>query len=463
MKTFFTSAILLLSLFALGQSNQLIGSEITEIKDPLNPNYYLKAAQSASFAQRDSSNFWFWNQPNNGWNTNAQSANINYTYDVNNNITSFVRRSWTGSSWVNTGQYFYSYDSNNNLLMSTSNIWTAGAWQNYFKYTYTYDSNNNLLGYTSESGSSGAWVNVNRRTYTYNSNNQQTYFLFEMWDGTNWENVNQQIYTYSPNNGNQLIYHLVQDWDVTAWKNLYQDTSYYNGNGNLINNVGQSWNGTMWENSDQMSYGYNANNNQTSFTKQIWNTGAWENEQKCAMTYTNNKLNTEIFQNWNGTAWENTTKKMYTWGGVNNLTMTNNVIQDWIGGQWTNASTFDEFYDANGFLESQVSMSFDSTGTITSADSSYHYTHLVATGINNAAGRSKNITIYPNPAISELNISTTLNYQSIKIVNALGETSIAKEDKPRSIVVSDLATGVYYIQLVDKKGTVLKTERFIKN
>jgi len=76
--------------------------------------------------------------------------------------------------------------------------------------------------------------------------------------------------------------------------------------------------------------------------------------------------------------------------------------------------------------------------------------------------KSNNFFITPNPTNSILSISSSVDYNSINIINSIGQTVTKSEDKPTTISVSDLANGIYFIQLVDKKGTVLKTEKFIR-
>lgn len=87
--------------------------------------------------------------------------------------------------------------------------------------------------------------------------------------------------------------------------------------------------------------------------------------------------------------------------------------------------------------------------------------------IGNFAGISENeihkeFSISPNPSNSFISITSSVDYNSIKIVNSIGETILTQENKPNTISVSDLSNGIYFIQLLDKKGNLLKTEKFIK-
>lgn len=72
------------------------------------------------------------------------------------------------------------------------------------------------------------------------------------------------------------------------------------------------------------------------------------------------------------------------------------------------------------------------------------------------------ISIFPNPTNATLSINSSLDYSSVKIVNSIGRTTLFQENKQEVISISDLSNGIYFIQLLDKKGNILKTEKFIK-
>ena len=132
-----------------------------------------------------------------------------------------------------------------------------------------------------------------------------------------------------------------------------------------------------------------------------------------------------------------------------------------LGGTWTGA----------GIVGSTFSPSVAGAGThiIT-----YTYTDINAcantaqitmvvdlcTGIN-AVSNTASFTVYPNPTNSSLTINTSVNYSSIQIVNMLGQFVFTKE-KSISLNVSSLPSGIYFIQLVDTKGSVIGKEKFVK-
>ena len=81
-------------------------------------------------------------------------------------------------------------------------------------------------------------------------------------------------------------------------------------------------------------------------------------------------------------------------------------------------------------------------------------------GINEVS-QSNIFTVYPNPTNSTLTINTKANYTSIQIVNTIGQVVFTKE-KSASLNVSSLPSGIYFIQLLDNKGSVISNEKFVK-
>lgn len=73
-----------------------------------------------------------------------------------------------------------------------------------------------------------------------------------------------------------------------------------------------------------------------------------------------------------------------------------------------------------------------------------------------------NLIISPNPTNSTLSITSSFDYDTVKIINSIGQTVLIQENKQEPISVSNLSNGIYFIQLLDKKETLLRTEKFIK-
>ena len=74
---------------------------------------------------------------------------------------------------------------------------------------------------------------------------------------------------------------------------------------------------------------------------------------------------------------------------------------------------------------------------------------------------SKFVSIYPNPASTEITISTPIKFSDVKIVNSMGQ--IVQETKYNNTVsVVELNSGIYFVQLFNENGNLLKVKKFIK-
>ncbi len=329
-----------------------------------------------------------------------------YTYNSNGELTNTLLLSTWGNdtTWVNLNNWTNTYDSNNNLIDSIYQNWNFSSWINNAKHTFSYDSNNNCLSITEKlfGTSTGNWSNYLETLNTYNVTNKQISSKNRQWDYINnfWWDTDSIKYNYDLNN--TLVSH-------TYYKSPYgvnPNWSYY-GKDTIL---------------------YNSNNAPYYSFKKYWDNSSnqWRDLQRTYWTYdASNRLVSRSIQDWNS--------------GMN-----------W----WQN--------DVSDFY------SYDSNGR-TIHDSSYvnggalrYYNNCVLAGIYEK-NHDFEFSIFPNPTNSTLSITSSVDYNSVKIINSIGQTIANFEDKPTTISVADLSNGIYFIQLLDKKGTILKTEKFIKN
>lgn len=82
-------------------------------------------------------------------------------------------------------------------------------------------------------------------------------------------------------------------------------------------------------------------------------------------------------------------------------------------------------------------------------------------GINDAAFAS--LKVYPNPAVAELNVENTESVETIRVISILGNVVGVYQVKNNieKINVSELNSGVYFLQVVSKQGTTA-SYKFIK-
>jgi len=136
----------------------------------------------------------------------------------------------------------------------------------------------------------------------------------------------------------------------------------------------------------------------------------------------------------------------------------------------TNGNNYSwNFGDGNTSLLQNPTNTYTTTGNYTvelttySTDTCFSSTttqtvNVTITGIENRSN-STEIKIYPNPANNYIEIETTLQYSSIKIIDLTGKT-IKQTTLKTKIDVSNLTNGIYFIQIIGKRNTIM--QKFVK-
>ncbi len=326
------------------------------------------------------------------------------------------------------------------------------------RYLYSHDVNGNitntlLLG---RNFIDSSWINLGNFVNTY-SGNKLIDSLYQYWDnGTNqWINNSKQILTYD-SNGN-LVSATDQFHGSGAWLNYTRTLDFYDTNNKQILSKIQYWNTNfnLWLNTDSINYKYDINNKVHSHSYYRAYNGTsnyWTYDAKDTIHY--NIAGNPIYslkKNWDNfnLGWTDSYRNIWTYDANNRLI--HRVTDAWNGG----------FNIWNIFVDDYYSYDINNNVTLDSSYQLRHYNTCSVAGIGEK-NKTFEFSIYPNPTNSSLSINSSLDYNSIKIINSIGQTIITKENKSAPISVSNLIDGIYFIQLFDKKGIVLKTEKFIK-
>ena len=80
----------------------------------------------------------------------------------------------------------------------------------------------------------------------------------------------------------------------------------------------------------------------------------------------------------------------------------------------------------------------------------------------NASTGNKSLKIYPNPAKDVLTILTDANTEGVSIFDINGRLVLSVVDKSQNVNIQSLASGVYFVRLMDKTGFVGSPVRFVK-
>jgi hypothetical protein len=135
---------------------------------------------------------------------------------------------------------------------------------------------------------------------------------------------------------------------------------------------------------------------------------------------------------------------------------------------WTNP-TGDIGGNLTMFLDNTLPASpFHLTPEVTTLDPEHagwtffdDFNYGIVSGINPRRNNYPDLHVYPNPADDVLYLSLENPLSRINVYNSLGQLVKSLNHPDRKFNVSDLASGIYLLNVTDQRGTVYKT-RFIK-
>jgi S-adenosylmethionine hydrolase len=84
---------------------------------------------------------------------------------------------------------------------------------------------------------------------------------------------------------------------------------------------------------------------------------------------------------------------------------------------------------------------------------------MTSVGIKNTTLIQSSVSIFPNPAVNEINIKASEKIKTISIIDQQGK--VITNTTTQKINIENLARGVYNIVIETEKGKI--TKRFIKN
>lgn len=120
-----------------------------------------------------------------------------------------------------------------------------------------------------------------------------------------------------------------------------------------------------------------------------------------------------------------------------------------IDGTLTNMSVATAWSTSSAFVCAANNLQLSQTATVT----------VGAVGVNEYSNNNQ-ITIYPNPATSQLTLNTTEQINSVNIIDITGKTVKTIVPNSNTIDVSELVKGIYFLQVQTDKG--IANSKFIK-
>lgn len=464
----------------------------------------------------------YWQQQTNyGAFDSTRISKIENTYDSYGNLKSEASYSWAlyENDWIILNKDEYTYDSNGNQILgfgyyrdSIINKWLAFA-----KYEYAYNSNGNQTLHIRYSWNSNVndWVFLSKNECDYDSNGNRTLRTSYTWDSNlnDWRLTSKEEDTYDSEGNVTLSVASMWDSNLSDWVGSNKSEPTYDSNGNVVLGLDYNWDSNLndWSFSRKRKITYDSKGNQIFRINYNWdsNLNDWVLSTKSFYYYDSyNYFETDTICSSDSILWQG---EYYDTEGVYyanylsimgrdsiyelHLTVNPNPSPFTITDQNAVAEYQTVIYSvpANAELEyywvaengSVLSYPSENTAEIQwgalgegaiygiaenqygcKSDTSTLKVTVGSTDINDILKRE--ITIYPNPAKDLIFINTgeyaKINGCQLKIINQFGslvfETNV---DNPLSEIDLQALTGkgLYFIQLIDKDGSIIETKKIL--
>lgn len=362
-----------------------------------------------------------------------------YYYNNNGLITSFESYNWIGGTLrMGVSKYENTYNSDKKVLVNTLYLWDfiSSTWKFTTKTENSYDANKNVINALDYSWDNtlNVWKKSTKSEFSYDANNTLITEVESKWDNVNWNNYIKNEYKFNALKKDTLVLESTWDTSSSTWNITSKTRFIYDSQNNLTDIESWDWNsGTnTWTGVIKIEMAYDNKNQPVSTVTSEWDSGTstWKGLSKYTITYYANQLE-QFATNYIliGNSWVEDNRKESIYNGSNNRTIENSY-------NW-NLTT-------NSWDKTEIS--------------TYYYS-FITTFNPSIVGSS--IVVYPNPVSTELQITGVSVNSIISILDISGKIIFTQKYIGKTIDVSSLHEGIYFLQISDITGRV--NYKFIKN
>lgn len=219
------------------------------------------------------------NWVNSAWVNHTKTTS---TYNTQGKIIQQRAYTWVSNAWAVSSGYDVLYDATG-LKIVEVNTYTNSLTPVY-KEIYTYNAQNMLTIWLRKSYNMGTWLDLRRETNTYNMNNQLSQKIIEGYNTTTnaWIPEYRNNYIYI----NSLISYIIQETyntTTSSWVNFYRYSYIYNTNNAYTEQSISTWSATTntWNPTMKEEYTFDANFNCTQHKR-----NQFDNTAGAYITYT---------------------------------------------------------------------------------------------------------------------------------------------------------------------------------
>lgn len=368
-----------------------------------------------------------------------------------NKIESSLEEFYNNGVWEVSSGTNYQYDSNNNLLSESHYSYNGTNWLPLYKAIYTYNANNKAVTRIEQFVNSltNQFENDYKSVYTYNGSGKLITSIEQIWNGSSWVNEYKTEITY---NGNLFLTVTETEWDGSQWVTDSRSTPTYTGT-NLTQILDEYWDGTQWINDSRNILTYNASNKITDSQSDYWTGTAWEEDEHTSYILATNGNRTSTLYSYEGQIYS---KREYNYDAASQMSNFGHPFKDKVGVDYVT----EDFPYVNKILSSMY-YDYDLSTSSYNLTSKVTYNYQEQLVLNKTDFQINEITIYPNPANSIVNIQMNQEIVTLSVVDVSGRVTIIRPLSGTSFDVSNLANGVYFIEIKTAEGVF--REKFIKN
>lgn len=458
---------------------------------------------------KDTIRYRYWDELKTSWINTEQYI---YEYDAKGNQTLKLWFLWDTAAkvWNSMQKNTYTYDAKNNLKSDLFEFMEFGSWRKSTNIDYTYDLSDNLINSLQKSFSIsfGVWLNHISIDFTYDASGNQISSSQKnaIYSGTSfyWNNVERHFRTY--NIFDSITSYTFQRWSSGMWRDIYRNLKTYDSRNNLLLDLRQEWDGLIWDNDEQLIYTYDAFDNRITQLKQVYDYGLvkWHDWDRKFFKWNSYKqLTQEDYQsyNWTKKIWE----YEYSDNGISNFyyedydapeikpvvdfksnatkgftstvfNLTDESKNNPTSWEWTITPNKAIFIGTSTASSQNPSISFSDTGWYSiklvasnkgGADSLLKTKHIYiepSAFISNISPSSKPV-LFPNPVNGRLMIQSNKQLKNVFITNVLGQSITLNPESINNNIYSystnNLIQGIYVITIENYSGDFFKDEVFI--
>ncbi len=326
---------------------------------------------------------------------------INYENDL---MVLLLYQQWIDSEWVNKTRFKHEYDSEGREISYMIQFHDDEGWYDYTKEEYFYEDDKFVKFVRWYGGENHEPLEIDSEIiYYYNEND-----LLEKSEVFRWDLEEKILYEaeyYQYDDHNREIERIIkkfdfvlddlmnnfrqtrsyegelslpsividQKWENDDWVNIQQSIYTYDDDGLWIEHISQYWTND-WHNTTKVTLERNDNKQELQRTTQIWNEDTWVNTIRTLSEYNDEDiLIRRLEQKYSEDDWFNDIEHLYYFRDQTRYLIINRI---WIEDLWVN--------DTRTYLDGWL-------------------------GAKGTEIPNLNLSIYPNPAYSNIDINFTLN------------------------------------------------------